>query len=379
MSNLVLLNASYAPSLILFRGPLIEEMIRRGYRVHATAPQFDPATARSLGDMGVEMHELPLSRRGLSPGSDLVYLWSMRALIARLRPALVLNYTVKPNIWGSIAAASLGVPSVSMITGAGFVLMKGGSPTERGARRIAQRLYGVAMRVNRRIVFQNDDDVREFEEVGALRDRSKVVRVNGSGVDIDHYTPDPLPEAPVYLLIARLLASKGVREFAEASQRVRREFPDARYMLVGPLDPGYDGIKESELAQWQVEGIDYLGALSDVRPAIRDASVYVLPSCYREGTPRSTLEAMAMARPVITTDVPGCRETVTDGVNGFLVPARAAEPLAEAMLTLARDPQLRVRMGEEGRRMIEDRFDVRKVNAVLLDGIGLTPLGRGQG
>lgn len=373
MSDIVLLNASFAPSLILFREPMIREMIQRGYSVHATAPEFDTPTATRLALLGVGMTTIAMARRGLSAGGDMRYFAGMRKLIRRLRPRLVLNYTVKPNIWGSLAAAAAGAPSVSMITGAGFVLMTGGTLAERASRFIAQRLYRVALGANARVVFQNDDDVAEFAAVGALRDRAKVLRVNGSGVDVDWFAPAPLPSAPVFLLIARLLATKGVREFVAASKLVRAEVPEARFVLAGPLDPGYDGVAGEELAEWQASGVDYLGALPDVRPALRAASVYVLPS-YREGTPRSVLEAMAMGRPVVTTDVPGCRETVIDGRNGLLVPARSVEPLAQAMLKLARDPALRERMGSQGRQMVLERFDVHKVNAVLLDGIGLTPL-----
>lgn len=374
MNNIVLLNASHAPSLILFREPLIREVLRRGYSVHTTSPDFDPQTVAKLSAMGVATHHLPMARRGISPIGDLRYYLAMRTLIDRLKPRLSLNYTIKPNIWGSLAAAAGGVPSVSMITGAGFVLMTGGTRVERGARLVAQRLYGLAMRANTKVVFQNDDDINEFEAVGALRDRAKVVRVNGSGVDVDHYVVAPLPDRPVFLLIARLLASKGVREFASAGVEVRKQVPDSRFVLVGPLDPGYDGIRESEIKGWQTDGIEYLGPLSDVRTAIAEASVFVLPSSYREGTPRSVLEAMAMGRPIISTDVPGCRETVANGVNGFLVPAREVQPLIDAMLKLAGDPSLRERMGAEGRKMIEARFDVRKVNGVLLEGIGLEPL-----
>ncbi|MCS7241048.1 MAG: glycosyltransferase family 4 protein, partial [Candidatus Bipolaricaulota bacterium] len=184
---------------------------------------------------------------------------------------------------------------------------------------------------------------------------------------------------PTFTLIARLLREKGVREFAEAARRVKEEYPQARFLLIGPLDTNPGAIREEEVRGWVKDGIlEWVPWTEDVRPYLAQTSVYVLPS-YREGVPRSTQEAMAMARPVITTDVPGCRETVVNGVNGFLVPPRNPQALIQAMKRFLQEPKLVVRMGLESRRLAEDRFDARKASLRLLWHLGFDPTEVGHG
>ena len=194
--------------------------------------------------------------------------------------------------------------------------------------------------------------------------------VNGSGIDLDHFAPAPLPEKPSFLMIARLLKDKGIREFAAAAKRLKADHPDVPITLVGYLDPSPDSLTQAELDDLIGHGIDYKGALADVRPAIAEASIYVLPS-YREGTPRSVLEAMAMGRAIITTDAPGCRETVEHETNGLLVDPRNSEALYEAMLRLLREPDLAARMGPRSRAIAEAKYDVHKVNAEMIRHAGL--------
>jgi glycosyltransferase involved in cell wall biosynthesis len=190
--------------------------------------------------------------------------------------------------------------------------------------------------------------------------------VNGSGVDVTAFAVAPLPTEPHFLLIARLLGDKGVREYAQAAQRTREIYPQARFSLVGWLDENPDSISQAELDSWVREGtLNFLGRLSDVRPALASCSVFVLPS-YREGTPRTVLEAMAMGRAVITTDAPGCRETVVNGDNGFLVSVKSVAALTVAMTRFLDDPELAVRMGRRGRYLAEQKYDVHKVNAMML-------------
>jgi len=364
----ILINASLAPSLYNFRGPLIREMIARGHEVHVSAPTIDAADRDRIVALGATPHELPLERTGLGLGSDLRYFAALRRLIAGIAPDRVLNYTIKPNIWGSLAARTKGVPAVSMVTGLGYAFAASGNGIQRAVKWLARRLYGFALRSNDAILFQNPDDVRDFAAAGALHDPSKVRMINGSGVDLVHYAPAPLPPGPCFLMIARLLGAKGIREYAAACARVRAAVPEAECLLVGVTDDGPDGVAEAEVLQLCDGAIEYLGLLHDVRPAIARASVYVLPS-YREGTPRSSLEAMAMGRPVVTTDAPGCRETVIDGENGFLVPVGTVEPLAEAMIALARDPDLRATMGARSLDRARSRFAVDKVNDAIIDAL----------
>lgn len=354
-----------AESLINFRGPLLRALVARGWRVVAAAPD-DGDTGSRLAAMGVEFAPLPLRRAGMNPLADLATLSHFWRLFRRERPAVALFYTIKPVIYGSLAAWLARVPRrISMITGLGYAF------TEGGGRRalllgLVQRLYRLALRRNRRVIFQNPDDMRLFVERGLVRDAGQCQRVHGSGVDLDHYAPAPLPSEPVFLLVGRLLADKGVREYAAAAAELKAEFPQARFQLVGWLDSNPSSIRQAELDAWIAAGtVEFLGRLSDVRPALHACSVYVLPS-YREGTPRSVLEALAVGRAVVTTDAPGCRETVIDGVNGWLVPVADASALATAMRRLIVEPSLREQMGAASLRLARELYDVHKVNADII-------------
>jgi glycosyltransferase involved in cell wall biosynthesis len=308
--------------------------------------------------------------------ADLSYCKGVRRLLAAVRPDVVLTYTIKPNIWGAFAAHSVGVPSVAMVTGLGYAFTETGiapSPKQRLTGLIARRLYRAATSRNCRILFQNPDDKADFIRAGCLADPSKAGMINGSGVDMEHYARQPLPPEPIVLMIARLLGNKGVRDYAQAAFRLRKSHPNARFQLLGPFDGGPDAITQEEVATWTAQGLDYLGAADDVRPHIARARIYVLPS-YREGTPRSVLEAMAMGRPVVTSDAPGCRETVDDGVNGRLVPVRDPSALADAIAYLLDHPQEAEAMGEAGFQLVSRKYDVRHVNRTIMDELGLPPI-----
>ena len=368
----VLLNSSYGQSLVNFRARLIEELVAAGHQVHVTAPDFDDALIARLEGMGAEAHQVPLARTGIGPLSDLRYASSIRRLIREIGADLVVSYTSKPNIWASLAAGSVGVRSASLITGLGYAFTEGGGVKRKLVSIASRILYRLATARNYVVIFQNPDDRSDFIAAGCLSDPSKARLVNGSGVDIQQFAVSPLPDAPIFVMVARLLGTKGVREYARAALALRSRRPDCRFLLAGYRDEGPDGVEFAELNKWQAGGgLEYVGQLADVRPAIAQASVFVLPSYYREGTPRSTLEAMAMGRPVITTDMPGCRETVTDGENGFLVPPRNSDALLEAMERLASDPTMRARMGAQSRTICERRFEVGDVTRTLLDHLSL--------
>jgi glycosyltransferase involved in cell wall biosynthesis len=317
--------------------------------------------------MGAQFASIPLDRTGLNPLRDIKCLFAIFGHLRRIKPTRVLSYTIKPVVYGGIAARMAQVPLISaMVTGLGFSFI----PSGRGvgssfARWISRSMYRLGLRWAQVVFVQNPDDALVLVESGMV-EPSRLVRINGSGIDLQHFSVAPLPTTVTFLMIARLLADKGVREYAEACRVVRQARPGLRCVLVGPVDTNPTAIQLVEVESWVNAGfLEYGGEARDVRPYISSASVYVLPS-YREGTPRTVLEAMAMGRAIITTDVPGCRETVVHGENGLLVPHKDAASLSAAMLRLAEDSLLVSGMGRKSRKLAEDRFDVRNVTATIL-------------
>lgn len=355
-------------SLINFRGPLLEAMAARGHEVIACAPNASEDVRGKLAEMGVEYCHVPIKRAGMNPLGDLATVYYLFSLFKRRRPDVVLGYTAKPVIWSCLAARAAGVPAAyAMITGLGYAFGNGGGIRQKVAGRIAASLYLGALAGSRAVFFQNPDDLADFKKRNLLKNSVRAVLINGSGVDLNHYPLSPLPKDPVFLLMARLIGDKGIREYQEAARRVRAKYPLARFLLAGGFDENPAAISKGEIRRWQEEGdIEYLGILEDVRPSIAQSRIYALPS-YREGTPRTVLEAMSAGRPIITTDAPGCRETVVHGVNGFLVPVKNPGALAEAMEKFVEQPALAESMGRESRRIAEEKYDVHKVNRVILD------------
>jgi len=369
-----LLVASFPDSLIKFRGPLIEAILSAGYRVHLAVPGLDSYSevASRLVALDVQVHDIPLQRTGMNPFQDLALLVSLQKLMREIGTDYVLAYTIKPVIYGSLAAWISGVNHrFALITGLGYAFTGEATGLRKVLRTLIQQLYRFSLSRNRLVFFQNPDDEALFRQLSLLKSAIPSCVVNGSGVDVAEYTVAVLPETPSFLLIARLLGDKGVREYAQAAALVKERYPEVSFRLVGWVDDNPDAIDQAELDAWIAAGIiEFLGKLPDVRPAITDSSVYVLPS-YREGTPRTVLEAMAMGRPVITTDAPGCRETVVDGDNGFLVPVKDVQALADAMIKMIDSPGLVAKMGERSRQIAETKYDVHRVNAAMLEGMGI--------
>jgi len=370
-----LLVASFPDSLIKFRGPLIEALLSAGCEVHVAVPDLDPYSdiATQLNARSVQVHDIPLQRTGMNPLKDLSALFALCKLMRQIHVDYVLGYTIKPVIYGSLAAWMVGVKNrFALITGLGYAFTGAATGLRKVLRTLIQQLYRFSLSRNRLVFFQNPDDEALFRQLSLLKPAIPSRVVNGSGVDVAEYTVAALPEKPSFLLIARLLGDKGVREYAQAAALVKQRFPDVMFRLVGWIDDNPDAISQVELDAWIAAGtVEFLGKLSDVRPAISESSVYVLPS-YREGTPRTVLEAMAMGRAVITTDAPGCRETVVDGDNGFLVPVQDVSALAESMIKLIENREQAAAMGARSRQMAEEKYDVHKVNAVMLREMGLT-------
>ena len=366
----VMIVAGLDLSLILFRRELIESWLQIDCSVVAAAPNRKVEGA--LKEIGVRYHTLPLERTGLNPVKDLILLCSLIRLFRKESPDCLYLYTIKPVIYGSLAARVMPSCRVfSMITGLGYAFTRS-EDEGKLLRKLLVFLYRIALKRNRKVFFQNPDDESFFVDNGIV-EPDKVVRVNGSGVNIDYYSMTPHNKGEVsFLLIARLLKEKGIVEYIEAARKIKTKYPEARFMLVGwSFDDNPTAIGQEQIEEWQKEGIvEIYGETDDVRPYIAKAAVYVLPS-YREGTPRTVLEAMAMGRAVITTDVPGCRETVIEGRNGFLVPVKDSGALAEAMENFIENPALVEHMGAESRKIAEDKYDVQKVNRVINREMGL--------
>lgn len=368
----VALLGSYGPSLVIFRGALIQDLVARGHRVIAMAPDISPVLADQLEALGAEPLQTPMVNNSLNPLSMMNSLNALRRVFAATRPDALIAYTIKPVTLGSIAASWAGVSNiVGLITGLGFAFTEGDGARRKVSRLAATFLYRRALRRNQLVIFQNPDDRAYFRDHNILRDETRSIVVRGSGVELDKFRPAALPVKPAFLMVARLIGDKGVREFAEAARLLKQRHPQASFRLAGWFDESPDAISREELARMEAGGVDYLGKLDDIRPALAAASVFVLPSRYREGTPRSTLEAMAMGRAVVTTDTPGCRETVVDGSNGFLVPPRDAKALVAAMERFIVEPTLAAEMGARSRSLAEERFDVAIVNRMIIEASGL--------
>jgi len=362
----LVLGANSSLNIVTFRQGLIRGLQARGYEVIVVAPVDQAAEAR-MSQLQVERIVVELERSGLNPFADLRLLSSYRRILKRFRPAAYLGFTIKPNIYGCLAARLAGIPAIANVSGLGTAFIRQGI-----LLRLVKLMYRVALRDAAVVFFQNPDDRALFVELG-LVSASRTRLLPGSGIDLDRFKPSALPAGPMtFLLIARLLGDKGVREFVAAARRLRSDLPEARFQLLGPLDEGNrTAISKLELDQWIAEEVvEYLGAMDDPRPAIAAATAVVLPS-YREGLPRSLLEGAAMARPLIATDVPGCREVVVDGVNGLFCAVRDARSLAGAMKRLAEmSVDARAAMGHAGRRLVEERFSESLVIDAYLAAIG---------
>lgn len=371
-----LLVAGFADSLIGFRKPLIVALLNKGLTVDVAAPELtvNVEVMAELNKLGVVAHDIPMQRTGMNPFSDLRAMLALWQLMRQIKPQFVLGYTIKPVIYGTLAAWFARVPQrFALITGLGFAFIGEDDGQRSKVRALVHVLYRTALKRNHTVFFQNPDDEALFRQLNILSSTTTSCVVNGSGVDVAQFEVAPLSisSAPRFLLIGRLLGDKGVREYVQAAQQVKQRYSQAQFDLVGWVDANPNTITQPELDSWVAAGtINFLGRLSDVRPALANAWVYVLPS-YREGTPRTVLEAMAMGRAVITTDAPGCRETVVDGDNGFLVPIKNADALVQAMLRFIEQPELITQMGQRSRAIAEEKYDVHIVNAQMLKGMGL--------
>ena len=366
--------SNQAFSLLNFRGPLLAEMRRRGYRVIALAPDFDDNSRAALEAFGVEAVDCELNRSGLNPFRELMIIMQLRSKLRDHRPDVSFAYFLKPVIYGTIASWLAGVPRrYGLIAGLGFAF---GDEIELSIRRklvrkVVVKLLAFASSRMTRLGFQNQDDHDQAIALG-MADVGRAEMIGATGVDLEKWKSVPAPPGQVsFILVARLLREKGVGDFIVAARSLRAKHPSARFILLGGLDDNPGAITREEVEAWKAEGtIEWPGHVA-VQPWLEKSSVFVLPSYYREGVPRSTQEAMAIGRPIITTDAPGCRETVVDGRNGMLIPPRNPLALENAMHYFIENPSEIQRMGMESRKLAEQRFDINLQNSRLLDLMGL--------
>lgn len=341
-------------AIYTYRQGLIRMLVAKGVRVIVLAPR--DRTFALLEAMGCVCIELPVASKGTNPLADLRTLAALYRHYRTIRPDVVFHYTIKPNIYGSVAAWLARVPSIAVTTGLGYVFIQ-----KSRAASVAKALYRFAFRFPNEVWFLNRDDHQAFLNERLLAHPERAKLLHGEGVDIDQFVLTPLPRAQpfTFVLIGRLLWDKGVAEYVEAARILRRRYPHARFQLLGPV--GVDNpsaIAQTDVDGWRKEGIiEYLGEAHDVRPAIAGADCVVLPS-YREGVPRTLMEASAMGRPIVATDVPGCREVVADGVTGLLCEVKNAQSLAAKLAqVLEMSEDARREMGLRGRDKVTTEFD----------------------
>lgn len=348
-------------------------MVSRGHVVTGIAPDGSEAVEEDLKTIGVRFRAVDLRRAGVDPFADLRTVVELVRLFREIRPDLVFAYTMKPSLYGMLAARLVRVQHRAvMITGLGYAFTGDVGLRQQVARQVAVQLFRRVFTSDQTIFFQNPDDLQAFRDRRLVPLGARVELVRGSGVDLLHYAPSALPLGPTrFLYVGRLLRSKGIYEYVEAARRVREIRGPVQFDVLGWIDANPESVSEAELAEWKRENvINYLGSVDDVRPYLAAVHVLVLPS-YREGTPRSVLEAMAMGRAVITTDVPGCRETVVSGESGILVPARDPDSLAAAMVTLVDDRELMERLISAAQVRVRNLYDDQRVASRMIDVMAL--------
>ncbi len=350
MKIAIVLNTSW--NIYNFRLNFIRSLQTDGHEVHTVAP-IDDYTQR-LEQAGCIHHNVRMDSRGANPLKDIGLMIELWSIYRKMKPDIILHFTIKPNIYGTLAASMLRIPVINNVCGLGTVFLKKGIVSE-----IAMRLYRWSFRYPRKVFFQNSDDQKLFLERN-LVPAGIADLLPGSGVDLSRFTPTQAAknENFTFLLISRLITDKGVLEFIEAVKKLKSQGINARFQLLGPKDPDHKrGIKLSTIDGWIDSGVvEYLGTTDDVRQFINKADCVVLPS-YREGTPRTLLEAASSAKPIVATDVPGCHHVVVDNYNGLLCKMKDSDDLADKMKIMAGlDVSVLKKMGENGRRKMELEF-----------------------
>lgn len=383
--------AADAKTLVYHRGPLLRDLAKRGVKITAVASEAEDFehVRGFVSELGGDYVTVPMSRSSLNPFKDLVTLVSLWKLCRKLRPDIVFSYTIKPVVYGSLGAWLAGVRNIfALVPGLGYAFTPDGTAKQRIVHWATRILYSISLRCCRMVFLQNHDDEKLLREKKMIPQRVPTHVTLGSGVNLDEFGFTPVPASTgddlEFVLVARLLKNKGILQYVEAAKRLNREHPGLKFHIVGPSDTSPDGISAADIESWGAEdAVVYHGSIRDVCSVLKRTHVFVLPTYYREGVPRSTLEALAIGRPVITTDVVGARETivlnsesalaksngesVVEGKNGYLIEPKNVNALCEAVRNLVESPEKLPAMGRMSRQFAERSFDVVQVNERLID------------
>ena len=374
---IIIIIGTVASSFLGFRADLIKILIQKNHIVYAFTSEYTNSELEKIKLLGAIPVTYEQKRGGLNPLVDVISTYLLTNKIKAIAPDLVFSYFSKPVIFGTLAARWAKVPRViGMLEGLGYTFTKQPKGLIKRTQLIKQiqiALYRISLPRLDTLIFLNPDDPNDLLEEYSIKVR-KVEVLGGIGLNLDDYSySNNYPKNPVFIFIARLLAEKGIHDYIAAAKIVKNIYPQARFVVLGAIDKvALGALTEVELRQViKASIIEYPGHVNNVSDWITKSSVFVLPSYYREGVPRSTQEAMAIGRPIITTDVPGCRETVVDGVNGFLVEKWNPKALAEKMIYFIEHPEQIKKMGDESYKLAQEKFDADQVNKRLINMLGL--------
>lgn len=357
----ILLIGNQSNTIILFRKRLIEKLVSLNHEVITFTMDNDPTNFEKIKSFGATPYLFQFSRSGMNPVSDLINTFRLARTIKSFRPDVVFSFFPKPVIFGTLASKLAGVKKIySLLEGLGYCFTKCAEP-DSAKKKIVKKtqvfLYKLALPLATKVMFLNKDDSNELLQEHKIKVKNFEV-IGGIGVDLKNYNFHPVPHGTQHFtMVSRLLIEKGVREYVKAATIVKMKYPFVRFSIAGAFDDNPGGIPLKEYQQWIREGnIEFLGQISDIKNHLIQSTVFVLPS-YREGVPKSTQEAMAIGRAIITTDVPGCKETLVDNYNGFIVPPWDADKLAECMMRFIEQPEILITMGQASRKIAETEYD----------------------
>lgn len=362
----ILILSSHTPSLFWFRMDMMNAFRDTGAEVVAIGNEPEEKWREKFDAFKVRYISIPVSRNGLNILGDIKTFNALKRVIRIEKPDKIFTYQAKTIVYGILAAhyVDKSISNYPLVAGLGSIF-RGSGLKSKIIKSILSIQYRLAFRYSTKVFFQNNDDRAELINRGLLKE-AQTEMINGSGVRLDKFTVQPLPSQKAILFIGRLIKDKGIVEYLELSKRIKTKFPDVRCLLVGPFDSNPSAINPDELKPLiEANVIEYFGEQSDVRPFINNCTVYVLPS-YHEGTPKTVLEAMASGRPIVTTDAPGCRETVINGKNGYLVSIKDVNQLETAVTKLLDNADLTETFGKASRVLAEEKYDVNKVNASIM-------------